>query len=99
MDYEFRIVVAERELAHLREMQQLTRSHLDAHDRSVEAALQRFERIEGYLEQTAQAQARTEANLAHMDAQLARTDALLAELAGKFNGLIDALVKEHGNGR
>jgi phage shock protein A len=77
MDYEFHILVAERELAHLREMQALTRSHVEAHDSSFKAVEARFDRIERYLE-------RTEANLAAM--------------SEKFNGLIDALPREHGNG-
>jgi outer membrane protein TolC len=91
MDYEFHILMAEKELAHLRQMQALTQSHVEAHDNSFEAVERRFERIDGYLEQIAANQARTEANLA-------RTEANLAALSEKFNGLIDALTREHGNG-
>ena len=50
MDYEFRIQVAEKELAHLREMHSLMRSHIDTHDASFEAAIKRFDRIEANLE-------------------------------------------------
>jgi chromosome segregation ATPase len=92
VDYEFRIKVAERELAHLREMQALTQAHLDAHDKSFNAVEARFERIDAYLEKIAQAQVRTEANLVVL------TDRL-TDLSQKFNGLIDALTREHGNGR
>jgi chromosome segregation ATPase len=91
MDYEFHILMAEKELAHLREMQALTRPHVEAHDNSLKAADGRFERIDGYLEQIAANQARTEANLA-------RTDIQLATLAERFNSLIDALTRERGNG-
>lgn len=84
MDYEFHILLAEKELAHLREMQALTRSHVEAHDGSCKAVEARFERIDGYLEQIA--------------VNLARTEVNLAALSEKFNGLIDALTREHGNG-
>lgn len=37
MDYELRIAMAERELAHLKEMQKLEQARLDAHDTSLAA--------------------------------------------------------------
>lgn len=90
--YEFRIKVAERELAHLREMQALTDLHLDAHDRSLKAVEERFERIEAYLD-------RTEANLVIITGNLTALTERLTDLSPKFSGLIDALAREHGNGR
>ena len=45
MDYEFRIKHAELELAHLREMQALHGSRLDAHDQWIEAARAWFDRV------------------------------------------------------
>lgn len=77
MDYEFHIRYFEREVAHLREMQSLMRAHQETHDQGPNAAVSRFERIEGYLE---------------------RTEANLAALSEKFNGLIQALAREHRNG-
>jgi hypothetical protein len=73
MDYEFRILLAERELAHLKEMQALQRAHLDTHDRSFEAAGERLNRIESLLEQTAQSQVRTQKMLEDFVAILARS--------------------------
>ncbi|MBV9269171.1 MAG: hypothetical protein JO061_23580 [Acidobacteriaceae bacterium] len=49
IDYQFRIKVAERELAHLREMQAIQQAHLDAHDCSFEAVGGRLDRIEADL--------------------------------------------------
>lgn len=37
MNYEIRIAMAERELAHLKEMQKLEQTRLDAHDSSLDA--------------------------------------------------------------
>lgn len=85
MDYEFQIRLAEKELAHLKEMQAIMRSHIDAHDASFQVMSERFERIEANLEKITTSQVRTELNL--------------AGIAEKFNGLIDLLTREHGNGR
>ncbi len=84
MDYEFRIQVAEKELAHLREMQRLMRSNLDAHDASFDAAIKRFERIEANLESVSAMQ------------KTLSTAQLVTEQ--KMQGLIDLLVREHANG-
>ncbi len=73
MDYEFRILLAERELAHLKEMQSLQRIHLDTHDRSFEAAAERLNRIESLLEETVQSQVRTQKMLEDFVAILARS--------------------------
>jgi chromosome segregation ATPase len=50
MNYEWRIFTLERELAHLKEMQALTRSHMEAHDASFQAVGNRMDRIEATLE-------------------------------------------------
>lgn len=53
MDYEFRIKHAELELAHLREMQALHSTRLDAHDRSIEATRIWFDRVMETIDRTA----------------------------------------------
>jgi hypothetical protein len=50
VDCEFRILVAEKELAHLREVQGIMRSHLEAHDASFAVVGSRMDRIETNLE-------------------------------------------------
>jgi hypothetical protein len=50
MDYEYRIRLAEKELAHYREMQTILRSHQDAHDRSIEGLKTIQQRTEANLE-------------------------------------------------
>jgi chromosome segregation ATPase len=50
MDYEFKIHMLERELAHCKEMQQLMQAQAEAHDRSITALSPRLERIEANLE-------------------------------------------------
>jgi hypothetical protein len=70
MDYEFKILLLEKETAHLREMQALTRAHVDVHDTTLAS-----------LEQIA---LRTERNLeaisAHVEALAAKLEALVAAL-------------------
>ena len=84
MDYEFRILLAEKELAHLREMHGLMRTHIDVHDTGFKAAEERFERIEGNLERT--------------NTTLAETALLQKVTEQKLQSLIDLLVREHSNG-
>jgi hypothetical protein len=80
MDYEFRILVAEKELAHLREMHALMRSHIDAHDASFTAAIGRFDRIETNLEKLSLLQIQTEQKLQGL------IDALVREHSNGHNG-------------
>lgn len=72
MNYEFRIELAEKELAHLREMQSLIRARQDAYDQAVDAAIARFTRIEENLEKLTAAQLVTEQKLQSLIAILAR---------------------------
>jgi hypothetical protein len=85
MDYEWSIKVHERELAHLREMQALTRAHMDTHDTSFQVVGDRMERIETSLELT-QATVREVAEMQKVTEQ-------------KMQSLIDILAREHSNGR
>ncbi len=57
MDYEFKIKVLEKELAHFREMQALFQSHEEAHDTSIDSVL---ERVEKNLDRLSAAQLITE---------------------------------------
>ena len=66
MDYEFRIKIAEKELAHLREMQTLYRARADAHDASLAALDTLTGRIEANLEQITAAQLVTERKLQNL---------------------------------
>lgn len=50
MDYEFKILLLEKETAHLREMQALMRTHLDAHDTTLKSLEAIMLRTEGNLE-------------------------------------------------
>lgn len=84
MDYEFRIQLAERELAHLKELQQMQRSHLDTHDQSIEA-------IHGNLALLISANNATAQNL---ESLTARVDTL----ATKIDTLVDALLRQPRNG-
>jgi septation ring formation regulator EzrA len=63
VDYEFQIRLAEKELAHLREMQAIMRSHQDAHDQSLSVIGSRLDRIEDNLEKVTALQAVTEQKL------------------------------------
>jgi hypothetical protein len=63
MDYEFRIKLAEKELAHLKEMQDIMRTHQDVHDASFAAVNTTLDRIEGILEKLSVAQLATEQKL------------------------------------
>ena len=91
MDYDFRITVLEKELAHAREMQALTRSRVDAHDTGfahVKDALsgtsERLDRIESLLEQVA-----GNLNILTGDVKM---------LAGNVDALVAALLRQHPNG-
>ena len=63
MDYEFSILAAEKELAHLKEMQALYAAHQEVHDKAFAAVGSRLDRIEEILEKLALAQAATEQKL------------------------------------
>ena len=84
MDYEYRIQLAEKELAHYREMQTILRSHQDAHDRSIEG----LKTI----------QQRTEANLEKLSVAQLVTEARLESLGKALEAFIAALAREHSNG-
>ena len=84
MDYEFHILLHEKELAHLREMQELTRGRLAAHDRSIEA-----------LHATTGAIAE---QLKEMAASHVQLQAELATLTLNVNTLVRVLLRDHPNG-
>jgi hypothetical protein len=54
MDYEWSIMMHEKELQHLRELQALTRAHSDAHDKSIAVIGSRMERIEANLDRASE---------------------------------------------
>ena len=63
MNYEYRILLAEKELAHLREMQAIMQSHQDTHDQGFVAVASRLDRIEENLDRLVAAQLVTEQKL------------------------------------
>ncbi len=85
MDYEFHIQLAEKELAHLREMQPLMRSHQEAHDRSFTVVGSRLDRIEENLE-----------NVTSVLKELSLAQAATEQ---KLQGLIEILTRGERNGR
>jgi hypothetical protein len=66
VDYEFRIKVAEKELAHLHEMQKLFAAHQDTHDTSITALGGRMDRVEANLEATSELLRETATKLAEL---------------------------------
>jgi chromosome segregation ATPase len=91
IDYEFTIRRLDKELTHYREMQQIQSSHMDAHDRSIEA-------LQTIVE-------RTERNLDTLTAEVTDIAAEVKEIAGavktlttNMNMLMEALLREHKNG-
>lgn len=66
MDYEFRIKIAEKELAHLKEMQSLFLARQDAHDASIAMLDKITGQIEANLEQITALQLVTERKLQNL---------------------------------
>ena len=85
MDYEYQILRHEKELAHLREMQQLLGDHQDTTDR-------RLDKIQEMLHDAAEA-------LVSLTAQAATTRADLQTLGAHLDALIKALGRQHPNGQ
>jgi chromosome segregation ATPase len=77
MDYEFTIHYLERELAHYKEMQQWIKSHVEAHDRSIETLDSRMDRAESALENAA--------------ANIKELSALVMVIGEKLSAFIDSL--------
>jgi hypothetical protein len=84
MDFEFKIRMLDKELAHYREMQELMRSRLDTHDSGIDAIVETFARAASIQEQTNE----TVKTLAGDLKILADTVGVLAQ---KVTGLIDAM--------
>jgi len=91
MDFDWRIRMLDKELAHYREMQELMRSRLDTHDNSIEAIVDALVRAATSQEQTNE----TVKTLAETVKTLAGDLKILADtvgvLAQKVSGLIDAM--------
>jgi hypothetical protein len=64
VNYEFRIQLLEKDLAHYREMQALVRERLDTVNRFAKQANERLDRIEAALEKLVEAQTHTQQILA-----------------------------------
>jgi chromosome segregation ATPase len=84
MEFEWKIRMLDKELAHYREMQELMRSRLDTHDNSIEAIVEAFARAATSQEQTNEIVKTLAGDLKI----LADTVAVLAQ---KVTGLIDAM--------
>lgn len=92
MDYEYRILIAEKELTHLREIQAISRAHQDAHGQSIAAIDTILQRVETNLERLSALQIVTEEKMhGLMTNQLA--------IGQKLQGLIEVLASEHSNGK
>lgn len=84
MDYEWRIQIAEKELAHLREMQTLAHAHQDTTDQNVHILGNRMDRVEADLAETA-ANLKEASNLAKVTQQKL-TELINALHGGQRNG-------------
>ncbi len=91
MDYEFRILAAEKELAHLRDMQKLNATRLDVGD-------ERFDAIESVLARTVATNQRTANNLELLGVKVGLLGAKVDLLAEKIDKLVDGLFKPAQNG-
>ena len=91
MDYEFKILLLEKETAYLREVQALTRAHVDIHDTGIAALHQITMRTERNLESIS----------GHLDALTVNIEALslkVDRLTANMETLVAALLREHPNG-
>jgi hypothetical protein len=85
MDYEWRIKLAERELAHLKELQGITRAHFDVTGQARETFGTTLERIEDNLEK--------------LSAGVRQLQAAQLVTEQKLQNLIEILAREHANGK
>jgi hypothetical protein len=92
VDYEYRILLAEKELAHLREMQQLREQHHDTPDL-------RLDKIQKILHETTAAIASLAAQAITGRADLQTLGDHVDALTGRIDALVKALLREHPNGR
>ena len=86
MDYEFRIKVAEEELAHLRKMQLLMQAHQDSHDKSIMALGSRMDRAEADLAEAAATLKETNATVLLIGQKLSEVGTSLSELIQALRG-------------
>lgn len=99
MDYEFRITLAEKELAHLKEMQALVRTRADTAD-------DRLGRIEDIIRDHTEMFADVHATLhevSELQKEQARAVLVLTgtvdALTGKVDALVEALLHQGPNGK
>jgi len=92
IDYEFTIRRLERELAHVREMQQIDQAHIDAHDRSMEGASANISRIDERLD-------RITATLDRIALQHAETEVMMTKNAALIQELINAIIQGRTDGK
>jgi septal ring factor EnvC (AmiA/AmiB activator) len=85
MDYDFRIKLAEKELAHLQEMQQIARERQDTTDSAIVSIKTILERTEKNIEALSE-------GLVQLQVSQAKTEKMLQDL-------IAALLREHPNGK
>jgi hypothetical protein len=84
MDFEWKIRMLEKQLAHYHEMQELMPSRLDTHDNRLEAIIDTLARAGKIQEQTNQ-------TVKTLAADLKMLSETVGVLAQKVSGLIDAL--------
>ena len=99
IDYEFAIKRLERELAHYRELQQIQSAHQDTNDRSIEALSVIVSRTEANIEALTANVAANEHAIQQLTSNVAAHDRALQQLTANVNALVEALLREHPNGR
>jgi archaellum component FlaC len=98
MDFDFRIRLLEKELAHYREMQDLVRARLDTHDNSIEAIADALVRLTKSQEQTNESVKTVAESIKTLAGDLKILADTVGVLAQKVTGFIDAL-RASSNGK
>jgi chromosome segregation ATPase len=91
MDYEWKILMLDKEVAHLREMKDLGRGRMDAHGASIEALHGYLNAIAGNLKETTESLSKTAVTVEAISTRV-------ESLSVKLDALVEALLREHPNG-
>jgi prefoldin subunit 5 len=91
MDFEWKIRMLEKELAHYREMQELMRSRLDTHDNGIQVIVDTLASVAKSQDRAAKTQEQTNETMNTLAGDLKILSETVSVLAQKVSGLIDAL--------
>lgn len=91
MDYEYRILLLEKDLAHAREMQQIMRGRMDTHDTG-------FEHLKNGMIDARERLDRIEINVEAISTKMDALTDNVNKLTNTVNSLVTALLREHPNG-